>query len=198
MQGYSWLMPLIGAAIGWFTNFLAVKLLFRPLEPIEIPLLKIKFQGVLPRRRNEIAAALGAIVARRVFSSEDLVDRLLSADMVSLISEQTSRAARNKLDSLAGFLPTSLLDELGRKLGELLEEQMSTDAEDVKSELTRFISEEIDVSQMVEQELNSLDLIQVERLILSLVETELRYIQVMGGVLGFIIGTLQFFIAQAT
>ena len=30
------LPPLIGAAIGWFTNFVAIKLLFRPHEPVSI------------------------------------------------------------------------------------------------------------------------------------------------------------------
>ena len=41
-------MVIIGAVIGWITNILAIKLLFRPLRPYKIPLLNYEIQGLLP------------------------------------------------------------------------------------------------------------------------------------------------------
>ncbi|HHT66442.1 MAG TPA: DUF445 family protein, partial [Clostridiales bacterium] len=53
-------MIIVGALIGWFTNYLAVKMLFRPIRPWRIPLTKIELQGLIPKRREEIAVTIGA------------------------------------------------------------------------------------------------------------------------------------------
>ena len=47
-------MVIIGAVIGWITNILAIKLLFRPLRPYKIPLLNYEIQGLLPKRKAEV------------------------------------------------------------------------------------------------------------------------------------------------
>ena len=39
------IMALVGGGIGWFTNYLAVKLIFRPLNPIRIPIIGLELQG---------------------------------------------------------------------------------------------------------------------------------------------------------
>ncbi|NPV27094.1 MAG: DUF445 family protein [Firmicutes bacterium] len=48
-------IPLISALIGWLTNVIAIRLLFRPVEPIKLPLLNYELQGLIPRRQAEIA-----------------------------------------------------------------------------------------------------------------------------------------------
>ncbi|HCX79706.1 MAG TPA: DUF445 domain-containing protein, partial [Firmicutes bacterium] len=58
---YFILFPLLGGAIGWVTNYLAIKFLFRPRKPWRIGPLVI--QGVIPRRRKDLAAAVGQVVA---------------------------------------------------------------------------------------------------------------------------------------
>lgn len=44
------LSPVICALIGWFTNFLAVKMLFHPHKPIKIGPFTI--QGIFPKRQS--------------------------------------------------------------------------------------------------------------------------------------------------
>ena len=46
------LPPLFGAAIGWLTNYVAIKLLFKPHRRVEI--FGLNIQGVIPKRRKEI------------------------------------------------------------------------------------------------------------------------------------------------
>lgn len=43
-------LAIIGAFIGWMTNVFAIKLLFRPLQPVNI--LGIKLQGLIPKRKR--------------------------------------------------------------------------------------------------------------------------------------------------
>ena len=68
--GILMLIPLISAIIGWLTNFLAVKMLFHPKEPITF--LSIKIQGVFPKRQKELSNKLGILVSEELFSIQEI------------------------------------------------------------------------------------------------------------------------------
>ncbi|MCE5195801.1 MAG: DUF445 family protein [Negativicutes bacterium] len=68
-----WLPPLIGAAIGLITNWLAIRMLFRPYRAYYIGKLKIPFTpGVIPSRRTEISGKVGQVVAQYLFNETEL------------------------------------------------------------------------------------------------------------------------------
>ena len=60
------LIPIISALIGWFTNYLAIKSLFRPYKPVRF--LGITFQGVLSKRREKLAKKIAKTVSSYLFS----------------------------------------------------------------------------------------------------------------------------------
>ena len=75
--------PLIGAVIGLFTNWMAVKMLFRPRKALYIGKMHIPFTpGVIPRRQGALAKALGRMVSESLVRKEDLKASLCS-DAVS-------------------------------------------------------------------------------------------------------------------
>ena len=57
------ILTIVGALIGWITNILAIKLLFRPLKPIKIPFTPFVILGLIPKRRSELAKVIGEVVA---------------------------------------------------------------------------------------------------------------------------------------
>lgn len=62
---------------GWITNILAIKLLFRPLRPYKIPLLNYEIQGLLPKRKAEIASNIGKTVDEELLSIEDILNKMI-------------------------------------------------------------------------------------------------------------------------
>ena len=75
--------PLIGAVIGLFTNWIAVKMLFRPRKALYIGKMHVPFTpGVIPRRQGALAKALGRMVSESLVRKEDLKASLCS-DAVS-------------------------------------------------------------------------------------------------------------------
>lgn len=65
--------PLIGALIGYITNYCAIRMLFRPLKPIYIGKFRLPFTpGIVPRRKDELARVLGRSIVDRFFNSKDL------------------------------------------------------------------------------------------------------------------------------
>ncbi|WP_213996703.1 DUF445 domain-containing protein, partial [Tepidanaerobacter syntrophicus] len=72
------LMPLIGALIGWGTNLFAVKLIFRPLNPIKVPVFGIEIQGLIPKRRLDISKSIGEALEKEIISTEEIIENLAS------------------------------------------------------------------------------------------------------------------------
>lgn len=80
--------PIIGAAIGFGTNYVAVKMLFRPLYPIKIGKHTLPFTpGVIPKRKDDLAQTLGAAVGNMLITKEDLEKVLLSDGMKQSVTE---------------------------------------------------------------------------------------------------------------
>ncbi len=88
--------PILGAIIGWVTNALAIKMLFRPLKPYYIGRLRSPFTpGILPRQRDKLARNIGRMVRRELITEEVLQERLsdeiVGQPLKEIISRWTGR-----------------------------------------------------------------------------------------------------------
>lgn len=79
--------PVMGTIIGFGTNFIAVKMLFRPYKPIKIGKFTLPFTpGVIPKRRKDIAKALGDTISKELFTNNDIKEIFLSEEIKEKIS----------------------------------------------------------------------------------------------------------------
>ena len=80
---------LVGAVIGYFTNYLAIKMLFRPYKEYRLGKLKLPFTpGIIPKNRGRLAKAIGSAVGETLFTADDLVDTVKNSPLKSQISEK--------------------------------------------------------------------------------------------------------------
>lgn len=70
-----WILPLFGVLVGYFTNFLALKLIFRPLNPIKIG--KLHVQGLFMKRQVEVATEYSRIVASKIITIENIFEYII-------------------------------------------------------------------------------------------------------------------------
>lgn len=71
--------PLIGAGIGYITNWIAVKMMFRPLKPIKIGTFTLPFTpGIIPKNKSRLAESIGTTISKDLLTEEDLKNVLLS------------------------------------------------------------------------------------------------------------------------
>jgi uncharacterized membrane protein YheB (UPF0754 family) len=62
----------IGAVIGYLTNYVAIKLLFRPYKPVKVGNITILPQGVIPREKANLAKKVGVVVKEYILSEEEI------------------------------------------------------------------------------------------------------------------------------
>ena len=98
--------PLIGALIGYITNYIAVKMLFHPYNPIRIFGVTLPFTpGIIPKRKPHLAKAIGRAVGDRLFTGDDLVNMLTAED----VKNQVAKSVCDKAIELSEKTPNQLL-----------------------------------------------------------------------------------------
>ena len=78
--------PLIGAGIGYVTNWIAVKMMFRPLHPIKIGKFTLPFTpGIIPKNQPKLAESIGNTISNNLLTDNDLKEVLLSNEVKEYI-----------------------------------------------------------------------------------------------------------------
>jgi uncharacterized membrane protein YheB (UPF0754 family) len=193
-----YLLPIIAAFTGWLTNFVAVKMLFHPKKPINF--LGIKIQGVFPKRQMVLAEKLGVIVAKELFSVDDI--------LYTLKSEKNTQIAlqlvENKIDDFISYkLPQSmpmlamfLNEDLKNKIKSVLLSEIGTVLPDLIEKLGNNIKENTNIQQIVFKKVANFSSDKFEEILFSIMQKEFRLIEILGGILGFIIGIIQLLLVK--
>ena len=101
--------PLIGALIGYITNYIAVKMLFHPYKPIKIFGFTLPFTpGIIPKRKPKLAKAISNAVGNELFTEDDLTEMLCS----DKIKDTVSDAIYSKAEELIVKTPKELSLEI--------------------------------------------------------------------------------------
>ncbi|MCL2879088.1 MAG: DUF445 family protein [Treponema sp.] len=112
------LPPVIGAFIGFITNVIAIKMLFRPLKEYRVFGIRIPFTpGILPAQRHKLAENIGAMVERELFTPELLRQRLSEEDVRAKLLESVSRFTGKILDTA---IDTSIGGNIDSETADLL------------------------------------------------------------------------------
>lgn len=192
MEYRVFLFPFVGAIIGWLTNYIAVKMLFRPYKPFNI--IGFKFQGLIPKRRKEIARSIAKTIEKDILSSRDLVSILEGMDWEGEIERMVEEAVEHRFKGssfkkfpVVGLISENLLYHIKYFLTKEIIKHISAKKEDI---LHKF-QKSIDLKDIVTNRIDSLDLRRFERLLQGLIARELRHIEWIGGIIGFIIGSFQ-------
>lgn len=191
-------LPLIAAFIGWITNYVAVKMLFHPRQAMHF--LFFKIQGVFPKRQRALAQKLGEIVSTELFSVEDvrtkLLERASSEKLNPLLEQHIRTILREKLPSavpmLGMFLSEQLLDSIQTVLLGGARELVSS----VVLSLTDHIDDTLDVKKVVQERVENFSSEKLEQILYEIMKKEFTFIELIGGVLGFLIGLTQAFLAH--
>lgn len=185
------LMTVIGGLIGYITNVLAVKMLFKPINPVKIPLTKFYLQGLIPKRREEIAINLARAINDELIDYEKIIDSMIVEDdkeeAKSFITARIESIMEEKMNFIPGMFRGMIMDPMREVVATELDSIIDSFIEMFKQKAhTR-----IDIETMISEKINELDLLELENLIIGISKKELKHIEVLGLFLGMLIGLVQ-------
>jgi uncharacterized membrane protein YheB (UPF0754 family) len=184
-------VPLLGGVIGYLTNRIAVKMIFRPIRPVN--LLGLRVQGLIGRRQQELAERIGTVVGDHLVRHQDIVEGFHKVDLEGLLGDVLERGLRPKIDELrnlpliGGFLTPERIADLRGSLAR----GILTHRETILERLEEAVEQGIDIEHLVREKVAAFPVEKLESLVLQVASRELRAIELLGGVLGVLIGVLQ-------
>lgn len=185
------ILTIVGALIGWVTNIFAIKLLFRPLKPIHIPLTPFTIVGLIPKRRNELAKTIADVVAHELLSIEDLIDETITDEDLHHIKGYVKRKIKVVIDEKTAIIPFPFKGMIQGPIEQMIDHEVDQGLDEVIINIKDIVQTRLNIEQLIEKNINALDLKELEQIILKIAKKELRHIEWLGFCLGGVIGLIQ-------
>lgn len=188
----------IGAGIGWVTNYVAIKMLFRPYKEINLGLFKI--QGLLPKRKHEIGESIAEVIQTELVSLQEILKSLDGEKLEKEMSVVIDRILEEKLQSeitrnfpmLAMFLSSEMLE----KIKSVIKNSILENKDNIVGMFSNYLKENVDFKGIIVKNVDAFSLEKLEEVTYTLAEREFKHIEVIGAILGAIIGFVQFIIGM--
>ena len=193
MSSMYWiLLIVIGGLIGWITNILAIRLLFKPYLPIRIPVLGFEIQGLIPRRKKEIAKNVGQQIEKELVSMADILQTFGKAEQREDLKIFLKIYLNNMiLERMPGMLRRAMRKPVGIFVGDLLDQEGDRIITEMIEHLVDDQAQKLKLAHIVEEKINEYPMEHLEKMIVSVAKKELRHIERLGGILGMMIGFFQ-------
>ena len=189
-------MILISGAIGWITNWVAIKMLFRPHKEINFGLFKI--QGLIPKRRAEIGSGIANIIQNELISVKDVISNIdreeFSKRLNALIDEVLDKNLKKKVKEKFPFLQMFFTDKIAKDVGNTIKDIIMGNQEKIFEIFSNYAEENIDFEVIISDKISNFSLDKLEEIITLLAKKELKHIEVIGAILGMLIGAVQYLI----
>ena len=194
------IIPLISAFIGWVTNWVAIKMLFHPREPKKI--LGVTFHGIFPKRQQQFAEKLGRLVSAEFLSFDDIEEKISNPEnlkkIMPMIENHIDDFLRNRLTNEMPVISMFIGDKTITKLKESFMKEIELLFPQVMKKYAANLKDELDLEQIVIKQVAGFSSDKLEEVLYQIMSKEFRFVELIGAVIGFIIGLIQVIITQLT
>lgn len=194
------LIPFISAFIGWVTNWIAIKMLFHPREPKRI--LGVTFQGIFPKRQQQFAEKLGKLVSNEFLSFNDIEQKISNPEnlkkIMPMIEKHIDDFLRLRLSDEMPVISMFIGDKTINKIKGALMEEIENLFPMVMKQYASNLKSELDLEHIVIKKVAGFSSDKLEEILYQIMSKEFRFVEIIGAVIGFLIGIVQIIFTQLT
>ena len=187
------LIPVISGFIGWVTNWVAIKMLFHPRKPVSI--LGITIQGIFPKRQTQFAEKLGKLVSTELLSFEEIQAAITNPENLKGLMPKLETAVdhflRNKLSEVMPMISMFIGDKTIDKIKTVLTDEIQQLFPEMIEQYVSSMKNNLDLEKIVTEKVTGFSSDKLESILYQVMSKEFKFIEILGGVLGFLIGLIQ-------
>lgn len=187
-------IPFIAAAVGWFTNWIAIQMTFWPLEFVGYKRLYIGWQGIIPAKAEKMAGIVVDNTMAKLSSLSELFQQMEPEKIASHISKSIMERIDEYVDEIMSEKNAVLWDNLPvmvkKRVYSRVRRQLPSIMDNMVDDMAENIEELVDLKQMVVK-LLSRDKALMVRVFKDVGDVELRFVVNSGFYFGFIFGLFQ-------
>ncbi|RSM41686.1 DUF445 domain-containing protein [Amycolatopsis balhimycina DSM 5908] len=187
-------LPLFGLGIGWLTDWLALKMIFLPREPRRFFGL-YTWQGVFQKRRDQVAADYGDMIAREIITIPNLLEAVLSGPKSDRLFAMITREVQKTIDAQASVVKPFVAIAVGTKRFQEMKQTAAAKAAERVPETIRYAENyainALDVRNTIVDRMRKLSALEFEQLLRPAFRQDEWKLIAVGAIIGGLVGELQ-------
>jgi uncharacterized membrane protein YheB (UPF0754 family) len=195
----AWVMPVFGLMTGWFTDWLALKMIFNPKEPKRY-LGLFEWQGLFLKRRKEVAADYGELIAREIITPHNVIEAVLKGPLADRVFAVVHKQVQDVIDRQSGLARPLVVLAVGSRRYQAMKHRIAEKVTDRLPETMSYIEdyagEAMDIRNTLVTKMQELTTEEFEALIRPAFEQDEWILITVGAVLGFAVGELQVLLVE--
>jgi uncharacterized membrane protein YheB (UPF0754 family) len=193
LLGQWWTFPIMGVVVGYITNWLALQMIFKPLE--EKDFIAFKYQGLFLRRQNEVSKELANIISEKVLNTENLLRLIFKGKggdlLIKLVMDNAYKGVEGMMKDKAPIAPMMLGVEKTNALKEKVAAKIVGMLPAIANRIQNYITSSLKIEETVEDRLSKLSKAQFENILHSVFKEDEMTLILLGAFLGGLVGLVQ-------
>jgi len=189
-----WIMPAFGFGVGFFSDWLALTMLFRPHQTKKI-LGVIPFKGILHQQREQITEDYARILAKDLFAPDVLFEGILNGPTADKLFDTLQREVSRAIDEQTGIARPLVVLAVGTKRYQAMKSSMVAvminRLPETMAMAGEYATRTLDIENTIIEKMNALDHEQYEAILRPVFKDDEVMMIAVGGILGGLVGELQ-------
>lgn len=189
------LIPLFSAFVGWFTNVIAIKMMFYPTEFVGLK--PIGWQGIVPANARRLAQMSTQLILTKLLT----LDELFAGFKGDAFAEELDGVVDEITDQVIDEIATKRAPQMWENAGEFMQKQVRENVAKEVRELTIKITDDFsaNINEILDLEKVVMDAVEEDKRLMSLMflqvgVEEFKFIERSGIYFGFLFGLIQMII----
>ncbi|NKQ57091.1 DUF445 family protein [Amycolatopsis sp. K13G38] len=187
-------LPVFGLVIGWFTDWLALKMIFLPREPREFFGL-YTWQGVFQKRKDEVSADYGDMIAKEIITIPNLLEAVLRGPKSDRLFQLITREVQRTIDTQAGIVKPLVAAAVGSRTFQEMKQVAAKKAAERVPDTIRYAEDyavnALDVRNTIVDRMRKLSPPEFEELLRPAFRQDEWKLIAVGAIIGGLVGELQ-------
>mmetsp|Transcript_34501 Transcript_34501/g.75299 ORF Transcript_34501/g.75299 Transcript_34501/m.75299 type:complete len:514 (+) Transcript_34501:46-1587(+) len=189
-------LPISGMTIGYFTNWLAITMIFRPVEPHITCFGYVNIQGVFLKRQQEVSVELTTMICKHLVHARRMMEYIVqNPDIMERVLEIYQRHVHSAIDEVLGRARIVMPILVGRDAingikQEVIQETLA-ELPNHSAEIEAYMDRAFRLQETLSFRLSRLPPSRFEGMLHPVFQEDEWMVLLLGGVLGVLVGLLQ-------
>lgn len=188
-----WMLPAFGGFVGFFSDWIALQMMFRPQQPVKI--LGFTFQGLFLKRQKEVAADYADLISKQLLTPANMMEELFRGAFADRMMELIHKSVKRTIDEQTGVVRPLVVFAVGSQkyieMKAVIADRIMAQMPETMRHVEKYAGDAMDVRNTLVTRMQDLTPEQFEGMLRPAFKEDEWALITVGAVLGFIVGELQ-------
>lgn len=194
-----WVMPLFGLFTGWFTDWLALKMVFNPKQPTRY-LGIFEWHGLFLKHRAEVSEKYGRLIAKEIVTPSTVISAVLQGPLSDRVFNMVQKQVQRAVDDQAGVAKPFVVFAVGsskyRDMKKLVAKELMARLPETMKHIEKYAGDAMDLENTLATKMTELNAEEYEALLHPAFEQDEWILITVGAALGFLVGEMQVLVME--